>query len=380
MVQTGDNQHVRVDVIEAHHVLAAMQDLKWAPGEKPPALVPIQARLRKIFLNGGDTKRLSGLREEAIVLAGSATGYNSETTPAEAAQGAVLPEALDLRLAECAAAIGVSLTSLHTDLATYLGSYQAEKDRDAAIRVEASVKSADERIAAAEYELNIALATCDDSAVSINDLTQAVAEAQSAAAAATGKAEAIAGELTAARSQLFSLESTLEASRDAAATATGKADAVQAELAARTARIIELEAALVATQAALATMKVQLESAELELTTRDSRLVDRDARIEGLIEAEAKAAGRAEAFKHELDARDIKLAEAESALLKVMAASAAATSRSELLDAETSTLRQRITVLENERHALPFAGGDTGAKQAEPEGRRGKKRPAGGDS
>jgi len=361
-------------------VLAAMQDLKWAPGEKPPALVPIQARLRKLFLNGGDTKRLSGLREEAIVLAGSAAGFGSNPTPAEAAEGAVLPEALDQRLAECAATIGVFLTSLHGDLATYLGSYQAGKDRDAAARVEASVKSADERITAVEYELNVALTACDDSAVSINDLTQAVTEAMSAAAAATGRAEAMAIELTAARSQLLTLESTLEASRDVVAMATGKADAVQVELAARMAQVTDLEAGLVTIQAALTTAKGQLESAEHELMARDARLVDRDARIEGLIEAAAKAAGRAEAVEHELDARDSTLAEAEATLLKVMVASAAATSRAELLDAETSRLRERITVLDKERFVLHSAGGDTGAEHAAPVGSPGKKSPAGGDS
>lgn len=369
----------RVEMIEANHVLAAMQELGWKPGEKPPALAAIQAQLRKMFSNGGDTNRLSRLREEAILHAGPAEGYGSEPTPAEAVEISQLPEALDQRLADCAAAVGSSLSSLHHDLASYLGTYRAGTDRDTATRIDAAVKTADDRIAAAEYEVNVALAACDDSAARINELTTALAEAQAAAAAAAGKVEAMAVELTAVRSQLITAEDEVEVTRGTAATATGKADAVERELVARTARITELEAEFTVAQTALATAAGRLEVVERELAARDERLYSLNEQVVALTAATAKANGRAEAVENELDARTVTLAEVEKSFITAMTASAAAASRAEALDAEASRLRERIKVLEDNRQSLAPAKKAAGARQPGPAGKPEKRSDAGGE-
>jgi len=372
-----DNQ--RVELIEANHVLASMQELGWEPGEKPPALASIQAQLRKMYLNGGHTNRLSRLREEAMMLAGTAIGNENEMTPAEAAEVAPLPEALEQRLAGWATGVGGFLTSLHSDLASHLATYRARADRDASERIEAAVKSATERIAAAEDEMDIALTAYSDSADMISELSTALSESQSAAAAAAGKTEAVSDELTAVRSQLAAAEAAIDAARDVAATAVGKADAIERELVARTARVTELDAALTAARTALATATEKLDAAVGELAARDERLSSFNERIESLSAAAAKANGRAEAVEHELDTRTITLAETEKSLITAMAVSAAAASRAEVLEAETSRLRERIRLLEDKRQVSTPVKKGTGARQAGPVGKPEKQIEAGGE-
>ena len=95
------------------------------PGERPPPLAAIQAKLRRQFKKGRHTNRLSRLREEAIFLLGCWPASNFQTAATGMADVATPPEVLEKRWADLASEVGGVSTTLQNDIARYLAPYRA---------------------------------------------------------------------------------------------------------------------------------------------------------------------------------------------------------------------------------------------------------------
>lgn len=222
-----------VEMIQAEQVLAAMQQMGWQPGTKPPGYAAIQTTLRRLYGNGGDGNRMRDLREAAIRLA---TGQPVDVEQ-EWADLPPLPEEIQQELQAMAVGFEKQLTRLDKHLAQRLDSALSEISADARAKIDTIKRESGESLAAANEELDQALTDLQAAAATINSLQAELAATREATAKAAGRLEVLEQELAAKSARISDLESRLTDTTTAMATATGRADVLEQELAAARAQV-----------------------------------------------------------------------------------------------------------------------------------------------
>lgn len=223
-----------VETIQAEQVLVAMKQMGWQPGAKIPGYAAIQARLRQLFGNGGDGNRMRDLREAAIRLA---TGQPVGGDDQDRVDLPPLPDEIQHELQAMATAFEQQLSRLDTRLAQRLDSAVSEIGADARGRIDTIRREAEERLAAANEELDQALTDLQAAASTISSLQAELAATRESTAKAVGRLEALDQELAAKAGRISELEVKLTEATTAMATATGRAEVLEQELTAARAQV-----------------------------------------------------------------------------------------------------------------------------------------------
>lgn len=325
-----------IETIQAEQVLTAMQQMGWQPGIRPPGYAAIQARLRQLFGNGGDGNRMRELREVAIRLAtGQPVGHDDQ----EQADLPPLPEEIQQELQAMATGFEQQLTRLDRRLSQRLDSVMGEINADARTKIDTNRRDADERLAAANDELDQALTDLQAASMTISILQAELATTRETTAKTNGRLEALEQDLAAKSARIIDFEGELTRTKSETDTVRGRADAVEADLVGKTTQLNAVEQQFALAKEALATTSARVESLENELHKRSEQLKAAEHELLSTREAAAHTTGRLEVLEQELATKSARISDLEARLTETTTAMATATGRAEILEQELAAAR-----------------------------------------
>lgn len=328
-----------VETIQAEHVLTAMKQMGWQPGQKTPGYAAIQARLRQLFGNGGDGNRMRELREAAIRLA---SGQPVSDDEQERTDLPPLPDEIQQELVAIATAFEQQLTRLDRRLAKRLDSTMSEINADARIKIDAIRRDAETRLATAHEELDQALTELQTAVVSISNLQSDLSASRETTARIGGRLEVLEQELVEKVGRISSLETELAKTHAEIATSLGRMETLESDLHTKIKQVESLDVSLAESRESTATATSRVQSLENELKSRKEEVQSLRVELASSKETSARNSGLLEALEQDLAAKANRLTDLEAKLAETTTAMATAIGRADVLEKELSAVRSVV--------------------------------------